>query len=56
MLCCILTSPDAPVQQEQQARVALTGHIVIQHERSDGGQSGQRLQLELLLLGGGPVT
>lgn len=50
------TLPDAPVQQQQQAGVSLTGHVVIQHEWSDGSQCGQRLQLELLLLDGGPVT
>lgn len=47
---------DTPVQQEQQACVSLTAHVVVQHEWSDAGKSHQSLQLESLLLTGGPVT
>lgn len=54
--CCNLTLFDTPVQKEQQARVSLTGGVIIQQEGSDGGESSQGLQLESLLLTDRPVT
>lgn len=50
------TSLQTPVQQQQQAGVGLTRHVVVQHQRSQRAQSGQRLELQLLLLAGGPTT
>lgn len=51
----LLTLSDAPVQQQQQDSVSLAGHVVLQHDRSEGAEGGERLQLHLLLLGGGPL-
>ena len=51
----VLTLSDAPVQQQQQDSVSLAGHVVLQHDRSEGAEGGERLQLHLLLLGGGPL-
>lgn len=51
-----LTRLDAPVQEQQQARVPLTLLVVVQQQRSHSGQSGQSAQLERLLVDGWPVA
>ena len=51
-----LTWSDTPLEKEQRPRVALTRHVVFDHERTECGERCHCVQLDLLELSHCPLS